>query len=80
MEFRRVLAQKYTSVVKDYRENMRMMAIFYNKDEIAMEQAFEENAFVPRHLRKEITEKLKNNKQLKLVMRLEFPHKFVLLT
>ena len=74
-----VLAQKYTSVVKDYRENMRMMTIFYNKDEIAMEQAFKENAIVPRHLRKEITEKLKNNKQLKLVMQLEFPHKFVLL-
>ena len=74
-----VLAQKYTSVVKDYRENIRMLTIFYNKDEIAMEQAFEENAIVPRHLRKVITEKLKNDKQLKLVMRFDCPRKYMLL-
>ena len=56
-----------------------MLAIFYNKDEIAMGQAFEENSIVPSHLRKVITEKLKNDKQLKLVMRFDCPRKYMLL-
>ena len=74
-----VIVQKYTSVVKDYRENIRMLTVFFSKDENSTELIFEENAIVPRHLRKEITERLKNNKLLKLVMRLEYPFKFVVL-
>lgn len=75
-----VLVQKYNSVVKDFRENMRMVVIFYNKDENAMAQAFEENAIIPRELRSIINEKLKKNKRVKLVLRLEYPHNFMLIS
>ena len=74
-----VLVQKYNSIVKDFRENIRLLVLFFNKDERAMALALEENAIVPAELRKLVEKKLKENKQLKLVLRLEFPHKFMLL-
>ena len=73
-----VLTQKYNSIVKDFRENIRMLVLFYNKDENAMKQALEENAIIPKEIRREIIEKLKNDKGSKLILRLETPYDYIL--
>ena len=56
-----VLVQKYNSVVKDFRENIRQLCLFFCKDEKAISSAFEENAIVPKEFRKLIEERLKDN-------------------
>ena len=73
-----IIIQKFNSLVKDMRENARMLVLFFNKDENAMKQAFEENAIVPREDRNKIIEKLKNQPKAKVVLRLEYPFKFQL--
>ncbi len=37
------LNQKYNSIVKDFRENIRFLILFYNKDHDAMKLALDEN-------------------------------------
>ena len=73
-----IIIQKFNSLVKDMRENTRMLVLFFNKDENAMRQAFEENAIVPHEYRNQIIEKLKNYPKAKVVLRLEYPYKFLL--
>jgi len=68
-----VLNQKYNSVVKDFRENIRMLVLFFSKDDKAMKQALEENHIIPSEKREDIILHLKNNKGSKLVLRLEHP-------
>jgi hypothetical protein len=41
-----VLNQIYNSVVKDYRENMRLLVLFYNSDEKAMKLGLEDNVII----------------------------------
>ena len=65
-----VLIRKYNSVVKDFRENIRLLCLFFSKDEVALSLSLQENSIVPREKRKLIEEKLKINKQMKLIMRL----------
>ena len=74
-----VLVQKYNSIVKDFRENIRMLVLFYNKDENAMKQALEENAIIPKEERKIVEEILKNERSAKLVLKLEHPRKYVII-
>jgi hypothetical protein len=45
----RVLIQKYNSIVKDFRENIKILVLFYSSDEKAMKLAFEENAIIPNY-------------------------------
>lgn len=71
-----VLNQKYNSIVKDYRENIRFLILFYNKDKNSIKQAFEENDIIPHEEHNELLDKLKDNKQSKLLMRLEHPYKY----
>ena len=37
------ISQKYNAVVKDYRNNIRMLIIYYNKDDESLKDAFSEN-------------------------------------
>ena len=74
-----VLVQKYNSIVKDFRENIRMLVLFYNKDENAMKYALEENAVIPKEKRNEIIEYSKKNKTGKLLIRIQHPRHFLLI-
>ena len=69
-----VINQKYNSVVKDFRENIRFLVLFYNKDDKAMKQALEENGIIPKDERNNYIEALKENKGSKLLMRLQHPY------
>jgi len=69
-----VINQKYNSVVKDFRENIRFLVLFYNKDEKAMKQALEENGIIPKEQRNDYIEALKTNKGSKLLLRLQHPY------
>ena len=71
-----VINQKYNSVVKDFRENIRFLVLFYNKDEKAMKQALEENQIIPKDERKKYIELLKNNHRSKLLLRLQHPFEY----
>ena len=73
-----VLIQKYNSIVKDFRENIRLLVLFYNKDEKAMKQALEENALIPKEERDYIFKLLKTQKISKIVLRLQHPRNFFL--
>ena len=75
-----VINQKYNSIVKDFRENIRFLVLFYNKDEKAMKQALEENAIIPKEERNDYIKELKENKRSKLLLRLEHPYKATLVT
>ena len=74
-----VLIQKYNSLVKDFRENIRILVLFYNKDENAMKQALEENSIIPKEDRVKVLDFLKENKSSKLLIRLQYPRKFLLI-
>ena len=71
-----VIIQKYNSVVKDFRENIRFLVLFFNKDEKAMKQALEENDIIPKEDRSQYIEELKNKYGSKLLLRLEQPFKY----
>lgn len=68
-----VITQKYNAIVKDFRENCKVLVLFYDKDKESRETAFKENDIGITSTEKEtIVNKLKNNKNSKLVMHL-FP-------
>ena len=74
-----VINQKYNSVVKDFRENIRILVLFYNADEKSMKLAFEENSIIPREKRQEVIDQLKNKKNAKLLIRKEYPREYLLI-
>lgn len=74
-----VINQKYNSIVKDFRENIRILVLFFNKDESAMKQALEENDIVPHNQRQMLIDHLKKDKGSKLILRLEYPYKFMII-
>ena len=74
-----VLNQKYNSIVKDYRENIRMLVLFFNKDETSMKQALEENDIIPKEKRSEIIRELKERKGSKVILRLQHPFDYAIL-
>ncbi|WP_375654892.1 ATPase/DNA packaging protein [Bartonella sp. CL46QHWL] len=73
-----LLVQKYNSVVKDFRENIRILVLFFNKDESAMKDALEENSVIPKEKRQYYIEELKMKKGSKLIIRLQHPFGFTL--
>jgi Cdc6-like AAA superfamily ATPase len=68
-----VITQKYNAIVKDFRENIRVLIMFYDKDKESRNAAFKENDIGITLSEKEtIVKKLKNDINSKLVMQL-FP-------
>ena len=57
-----LITQKYNAVVKDYRDNIRMLVLHYNKDDKSMINAFDENNIVNKAERDNIIHKLRENK------------------
>jgi hypothetical protein len=54
-----LINQKYNSVVKDFRENIRMLVLIFDKDETSTKQALEENDIVPKEIIDKLKDKLK---------------------
>ena len=75
-----VINQKYNSVVKDFRENIRFLVLFYNKDRQSMKDALDENNIIDKDDRDSYINELKKIKGSKLLLRLEHPYQFTLLT
>ena len=63
-------------MVKDYRDNIRMLVLYYNKDDKSLINAFEENNIVNKAERYHIIHKFRENKHSKLVLKLEYPYEY----
>jgi len=70
-----VITQKYNAIVKDFRENIKMLILFYDKDKKSRDAAFEENDTGVNE-KSAVIETLKNNKNSKLIMQLFYPYKW----
>ena len=73
------ITQKYNAVIKDFRDNIRHLVLFYEKDEDSLKSALSENNVVPKDLRKQVIESLKSNNKTKLLLRLEHPYGYCIL-
>ena len=74
-----IITQKYNAVVKDFRENIMMLVLFYDKDKESREAAFKENDIGLNGDEKEkIVQTLKSKKQSKLILRLIQPFEFLI--
>ena len=75
-----ILTQKYNAIVKDFRENISMLVLFYDKDKESREAAFNENDIgLSREEKDKIVKKLKTCKGAKLVVKLTQPFEFYIL-
>jgi hypothetical protein len=68
-----VITQKYNAIVKDFRDNIRMLIMFFDKDRDSMESALKQNNIIPKENVNEIINLLKTKKGSKLIMILEHP-------
>jgi hypothetical protein len=76
-----VITQKYNAIVKDFRENIEMLVLFYDKDKDSRDVAFKENDIGINSIQKDyIVKILKESKSSKLVMQLFHPFKWQMLT
>ena len=72
-----ICTQKYNAIVKDFRENISMLVLFYDKDKDSRESSFAENDIGLTKVEKDkIVEFLKNNKSSKVVIKLTQPFGF----
>ena len=74
-----IITQKYNAIVKDFRDNIRMLILYFDKDKESMELALKENNIIPKANVNNIINDLKNNKGSKLIMRIEHPFKYIIL-
>lgn len=75
-----VLTQKYNAIIKDFRENVTVLVLFYDKDKDSRDASFKENDIgISPSDKDSITHELKNNKNSKLVMHLFPPFSFEVL-
>jgi len=72
-----VITQKYNAVVKDFRENIKILVLFYDKDKDSRDAAFRENDIGISSVDKEcIIKRLKDYKNSKLVLQLYAPFNY----
>jgi hypothetical protein len=75
-----ILTQKYNAIVKDFRENIRILVLFYDKDKESRESAFKENDIgISPQEKEQIVRTLKNNKNSKMVVYLYPPFRYEIL-
>lgn len=70
------ITQKYNAVVKDFRDNIRHLVLFYEKDEDSLKTALTENAIIPKDKRQSTIEELKRGRKSKLLLRIEAPYDY----
>ena len=73
-----VITQKYNAIIKDFRDNLRHLCLFYEKDEESLKTALSENSIISKDQRGYIIEALKHNKA-KLLLRLEHPYDYTVI-
>ena len=56
-----IIFQKYNSIVKDFRDNIRMLILFFDKDKDLMELTLKQNNIIEKEKQNDIINKLKNN-------------------
>lgn len=65
-----ILTQKYNSVLKDFREQLKTVVLFYTKDKHSFNDCLDENDVIEsREENKKIKEDLKRRKYSKLILR-----------
>ena len=74
-----IITQKHNAIVKDFRHNIRILILFFDKDKESMELALKQNNIIPKENINNIINELKNNKGSKLIMRLEHPFEYIIL-
>jgi A32 protein len=73
-----IITQKYNAIVKDFRDTIRMLILFFDKDKDSMESALKQNNIIPKEEYTEIYNTLKNSKGAKIILRLEHPFKYII--
>lgn len=74
-----ILTQKYNAIIKDFRENIKMLILFYDKDKDSREAAFRENDIgINSEEKEKIMTTLKTKKNSKVIIRLVQPFDYVL--
>jgi hypothetical protein len=68
-----VLTQKYNSVLTDFREQVKWLALFYCKDKDSYNEALRENDVIPQDKQKEMRDLLAKHKHSKLILITEQP-------
>lgn len=75
-----ILTQKYNAIVKDFRENVSVLVLFYDKNKESREAAFKENDIgLSSDEKEKIVKELKSRKGAKVVLRLVQPFEFYIL-
>jgi hypothetical protein len=69
-----VIVQKYNSVVTDFRENIRMLILYFNKDKDSLKDALQENHIITKEQETKIVEHLRSSKNAKVILKLEYPY------
>ena len=73
-----ILTQKYNSVLKDFREQLKVVVLFYTKDRNSFEECLCENDVIDsREERNRIKQHLKSNKFAKLILKTDSPTQYV---
>ena len=76
-----VITQKYNAIIKDFRENIRVLVLFYDKDRESREAAFKENDIgMSTDEKDRVIQTLKTEKNSKLIMQLFQPFKYAVLS
>lgn len=73
-----IITQKYNAIVKDFRENIRMLILFFDKDKDSMDSALKQNNIIPKENYNNVYFTLKNIRGSKLIMRLEHPFDYLI--
>jgi GTPase SAR1 family protein len=72
-----ILTQKYNSVLKDFREQLKVVILFYTKDRNSFEDCLSENDVVEtKEERNRIKQQLKTNKFTKLIIKIDIPTRY----
>jgi len=75
-----VITQKYNAIVKDFRENIKVLILFYDKDKESRDAAFKENDIgITPSEKDSIVRELKQNVNSKLIMFLFQPFSYEVL-
>lgn len=75
-----ILTQKYNAIIKDFRQNVMMLVLFYDKDKDSRDSAFKENDIgLSTDEKEKIIKTLKNQKNYKAIFRLVQPFEFIVL-
>ena len=75
-----ILSQKYNSVLKDFREQLKWLCLFYCKDRDSFENCLKENDVIPdRKTRQKLNRMLKGVKHTKLILKMDQPTNYVVL-